>query len=284
MSFYIIITSILLIIAYKHKNILTIISLKFNSLISYINIVYGKRLKVLTLIFILLYIIFYLISIISASVDLFHLFTSNNLMFSLFEEKFYLGTGSSNSIYSEKLHLISHENYVKSNPDIDKLDSEALKSNEPQSDLLKRRGLPKLELPKLELSSNRFPSPITKEELQKNLLENTKNNLKELKIKEKYFADIVEKINKGTEEFYPDEAKNLFGKDYKEAVAELIKSNKEILKGLSDNKETSNLFNSIKDTKISSKELGSYNQDLHKLFKERLDKIILTMNQFKSKK
>jgi len=279
MSFYIIITSILLIIAYKHKNILTIISLKFNSLISYINIVYGKRLKVLTLIFILLYIIFYLISIISASVDLFHLFTSNNLMFSLFEEKFYLGTGSSNSIYYEKLHLISHENYVKSNPDIDKLDSEALKSNEPQSDLLKRRGLPKLEL-----SSNRFPSPITKEELQKNLLENTKNNLKELKIKDKYFADIVEKINKGTEEFYPDEAKNLFGKDYKEAVAELIKSNKEILKGLSDNKETSNLFNSIKDTKISSKELGSYNQDLHKLFKERFEKIILTMNQFKSKK
>lgn len=279
MSFYIIITSILLIIAYKHKNILTIILLKFNSLISYINIVYGKRLKVLTLIFILLYIIFYLIYIISASVDLFHLFTSNNLMFSLFEEKFYLGTGSSNSIYYEKLHLISHENYVKSNSDIDKLDSDALKSNEPQSDLLKRRGLPKLEL-----SSNRFPSPITKEELQKNLLENTQNNLKELKIKEKYFTDIVEKINKGTEEFYPDEAKNLFGKDYKEAVDELIKSNKEILKGLSDNKETSNLFNSIKDTKRSSKELGSYNQDLHKLFKERLEKIILTMNQFKSKK
>lgn len=190
-------------------------------------------------------------------------------MFSLFEENFYLGTDNSNSIYYEKIRKISLENFVKSNPDIDKLDSESIKSNKPQpnADLLQRRGLPKLEL-----SSDRFPSPITKEELQKNLIENTQNNLKELKIKAKYFSDIVEKINKGTEEFYPYEAKNLFGKDYKEAVAELIKSNKEILKGLSDNKETSNLLNSIKDTKISSKELGSYNQDLHKLFKEILDK------------
>ena len=245
---YIIIASILLIIPYKYKNNIITISLNFYAVISYINLVYGKRLKVLTLIFILLYIIFYLIYIISASVDLFHLFTSNNLMFNLFEDKIYLGGDSSNNIYYEKIRKISFENYVKSSPDIDKLDSEALKSNESNRDLLQRRGLPKLEL-----SSNMLPSTISKEELQKNLLENIKNNIKELKIKEKYFADIVEKINKGTEEFYPDEAKNLFGKDYKEAVAELIKCNEEILKGLSNNKETSDLLNSIKDTKASSK-------------------------------
>ena len=245
---YIIIATILLIIPYKHMNNIIIISRYFNAVISYINIIHGKRLKVLTIIFILLYIIFSFISIISASVDLFHLFTNNNLMFSLLEDKFYLGSDNSNNIYYEKIRKISLENFVKSNPDIDKLDSETIRSNQSNRDLLQRRGLPKLEL-----SSNRFPSPISKEEIQKKLLENIQNNIKELKIKEKYFADIVEKINKGTEEFYPDEAKNLFGKDYKEAVAELIKCNEEILKGLSTNKDTSDLLNSIKDTKASSK-------------------------------
>lgn len=261
---FIITTSILLIMAFKNKNIILTVSLDFYTLISYINLVYGRRLKVLTLIFILLYLIFYLISIISASVDL---FTSNNLMFSLFEDKNFqsLGTDSSNNTYYEKFSKISLENFVKSKPDLDKLYSEAIKSKESNTDLFQRRGLPKLEL-----SSNRFPAPLTKEELQKNLLENTLNNLKELKIKEKYFEGIVEKINQGTEEFYPDESKNLFGKDYKDAVAELIKCNKEILKGLSDHQELSNSFISIKDTnvKILPKELTNYHQDLHKLLKE----------------
>lgn len=267
----IITTSILLILAYKHKNIIITVSLKFNTLISYINLVYGKKLKVLTLIFILLYVIFYFIYIISATADLFHLFTSNNLMLSLFEDKFLqtLGMDNSNNTYSGKISKISLQNFAKSNPDIDKLDSDAINSKESNTDLVQRRGLPKLEL-----SSDRFPTPLTKEELQKIILENTKNNLKELKNKEIFFADIVEKINKGTEEFYPDEAKNLFGKDYKEAVAQLIKCNKENLKGLSDYKETSNTFISIKDTnvKVSPKELAKYHQDLHKLLKELSEK------------
>lgn len=264
---WIITTSILLILAYKHKNIITTVSLNYYTLISYINLVYGKKLKVLTLMFILFYVIFYFIYIISATADLFHLFTSNNLMSSLFEEKFLqaLGMDNSNNTYSGKISKISLKNFVISNPDIEKLDSDAIKSKESNPDLVQRRGLPKLEL-----SSNRFPTPLTKEELQKIILENTKNNLKELKNKEKFFADIVEKINKGTEEFYPDEAKNLFGKDYKEAVAQLIKCNKENLKGLSDHKETFNTFIPIKDTnvKVSPKELAKYHQDLHKLLKE----------------
>lgn len=144
--------------------------------------------------------------IIAATVYLFSMLSNNEFIFNLPEGNYcYIGNGDRS--HYNKLMEIPSDNYMKQD----------------------RGGPQVIQLPP---SPPKLSTPITAAQQNNEDIERIANTIKNYLTKEENFKQIVERINNGTEPFYPKEARDLFGGEYKELVNQLIKNNREILKEL----------------------------------------------------